>query len=318
MRGASHRAAVRLAAGWLSALCAAALAAEPSAISADALRRLAGEAERTEISRARWIDPLRLASSLDDVLRPATPRAEPSARAGPEPRVAPEPHAGPPARVAPEPRAEPSARAGPEPRVEPAAARPRAKRAPDYVYRPPPRRAGGVSNSVDAPKPRASGFGIRLGSWISASMPRATSSADSGLTELRVVEPVIGDRRRLPAGAAIFADKRFNAATGRLDLIARRGLLPNGEEFSMHGLVHDRQRRPGLSGRIGRDPSSPAAAAAAAAEVGDGMLRSALPTPLRPLADMARRAIVGEPAARARRMIRVAAQPVWIQVQESF
>ncbi len=290
--------------GWISPSALA----QP-AVSADVLRHLAGEAERGERLRARRVDPLHLAASLAELLVAAPPK--PTAAKPPAAQQSAQQSAPPPAPPKPAP---------PKPAPPPAAAQQRAPPAPpSYVYQPPARNRRGASNSVDASKPRSQRFGIRLGTWITARLPREANSADSGLTEIRVTEPVTGDRRTLPAGTIVFADKRFNSGTRRLDLIVRRGLLPDGEEFKMHGLVHDRRRQAGLPGHVARRSSQGAdALTGALSQTGDAMIRGHIATPARPLVAAVKRLIAGEPPPKTAFTVRASAQDLLIQVQDSF
>lgn len=119
------------------------------------------------------------------------------------------------------------------------------------IYVPPPRSEGGASAGQefvsDAVKMKVA-FGVRLGSWLTASLDRKTTSAESGTVELTLTNDFIGDRRTLPAGTLLFAEKMLNSATKRLELIVTHGITPTGQEFEMRGMVFDPQKQPGLAG----------------------------------------------------------------------
>lgn len=118
------------------------------------------------------------------------------------------------------------------------------------TYTPPARSstvASGQSVVTDAVTSTVA-FGIRLGSWLHASLDRNTTSADSGSVELTLKSDFIGDRRTLPAGATLFADKRLNSATKRMELVVTHGITPTGQEFEMRGIVFDPMKTPGLAG----------------------------------------------------------------------
>lgn len=107
---------------------------------------------------------------------------------------------------------------------------------------------------VDAAKiDEARQFGVRMGSWIKARVNRNTTSADPGSVELSVSEEVAGDRRSLPAGTLLFAEKTFNAGTNRMDLYIVRGITPDGVEFRAKGIVYDQSKVAGLPGIITTD-----------------------------------------------------------------
>lgn len=118
------------------------------------------------------------------------------------------------------------------------------------IYIPPPRTGGTTSGQpvvTDAVQATTT-FGIRLGTWLSASLNRNTTSADSGTIELTLTADAIGDRRTLPTGTTLFAEKSLNSATKRLEMLVTHGITPNGVEFEMRGIVFDPQKTPGLAG----------------------------------------------------------------------
>ena len=118
------------------------------------------------------------------------------------------------------------------------------------LYTPPPRSSAGsgeqaiVTDAVNS----TVAFGIRLGSWLNASLDRNTTSGESGSVELTLTGDAIGDRRTLPAGTVLFADKNLNNTTKRMEMVVTHGITPTGLEFEMHGLVFDPQKTPGLAG----------------------------------------------------------------------
>lgn len=118
------------------------------------------------------------------------------------------------------------------------------------LYTPPPRSSavsGGQAIVTDAVQSTVA-FGIRLGSWLNASLDRNTTSGESGSVELTLTGDAIGDRRTLPAGTVLFADKNLNNTTKRMEMVVTHGITPTGLEFEMHGLVFDPQKTPGLAG----------------------------------------------------------------------
>lgn len=118
------------------------------------------------------------------------------------------------------------------------------------LYTPPPRSSavsGGQAIVTDAVQSTVA-FGIRLGSWLNASLDRNTTSGEAGSVELTLTGDAIGDRRTLPAGTLLFADKSLNNTTKRMEMVVTHGITPTGLEFVMHGLVFDPQKTPGLAG----------------------------------------------------------------------
>jgi hypothetical protein len=118
------------------------------------------------------------------------------------------------------------------------------------VYTPPPRSSAvsGEQAIVTDAVHSTVAFGIRLGSWLNASLDRNTTSGESGSVELTLTGDAIGDRRTLPAGTVLFADKNLNNTTKRMEMVVTHGITPTGLEFEMHGLVFDPQKTPGLAG----------------------------------------------------------------------
>jgi|GEM_PF-6505511 len=118
------------------------------------------------------------------------------------------------------------------------------------LYTPPPRSSavsGGQAIVADAVHSTVA-FGVRLGTWLNASLGRNTTSGDSGSVELTLTSDAIGDRRTLPAGTVLFADKALNNITKRMEMVVTHGITPTGLEFEMRGMVFDPQKMPGLAG----------------------------------------------------------------------
>lgn len=96
-------------------------------------------------------------------------------------------------------------------------------------------------------------YGIRIGTWMEGSINRNTSSAEPGLVEIALTADVIGDKRTLKAGTMLFAQKQYNTATGRLEMITQNAVTPSGQEFKVAGLIFDTTKVSGLSGIISND-----------------------------------------------------------------
>lgn len=103
------------------------------------------------------------------------------------------------------------------------------------------------ANVVDAVA-ASTAFGIRTGSWLSASLQRNTTSAETGTVELMLTSSYVGDRRTLPDKTILFAEKTVNGLTRRMELVVTHGITPKGTEFEMRGIVFDPQKTPGLAG----------------------------------------------------------------------
>lgn len=117
------------------------------------------------------------------------------------------------------------------------------------LYTPPPRSNAVSGQAIVADAVHATvAFGVRLGTWLNASLGRNTTSGDSGSVELTLTSDVIGDRRTLPAGTVLFADKALNNITKRMEMVVTHGITPTGLEFEMRGMVFDPQKTPGLAG----------------------------------------------------------------------
>jgi hypothetical protein len=117
------------------------------------------------------------------------------------------------------------------------------------VYIPPARQnstaqAGIVSDAI----PATLVFGIRLGTWMPATLSRDTSSAEPGTVELTIAEDIIGDRRTLPVGSVVFAIKTLNSSTKRMEMSVTHGITPAGHEFKLRGIIFDPLKVSGLTG----------------------------------------------------------------------
>lgn len=111
-----------------------------------------------------------------------------------------------------------------------------------------PARQNSTNQMVSDAIPATLVFGIRLGTWMPANLNRDTSSAEPGSVELSISEDVIGDKRTLPAGTVLFANKRLNSATKRMEMVVTHGITPSGQEFKLRGIIFDPLKVSGLSG----------------------------------------------------------------------
>ena len=203
---------------------------------------------------------------------------------------------------------------------------------PPYVYVAPARysstnNSASSSKSSDAVVAKQRRFGIRIGAWFSARMNRETTNFDPGLIEIRVLEDVVGDNRTLPSGSLLFANKIFNKGTKRLDLKIIKGLLPDGEEIVLDGLVYDSSRVAGLHGIVVENDAGAiasgfkkglvdAGSSIVSTAVGGTPAGMVLDSAVGAVADAKQAATAAETAAPY--TIHVSPQPVLVQVQATF
>ena len=93
-------------------------------------------------------------------------------------------------------------------------------------------------------------FGISLGTEITVSLDNSASNIQPGLIKLTVEETVRGRKDDLPRGSTLFARSSAVLGSERLFLNVSQGVTPNGDEFSVQGVVFDTKREPGLAGRV--------------------------------------------------------------------
>lgn len=199
--------------------------------------------------------------------------------------------------------------------------------------------SGGSHASVSTPAASGSGaifsdavvvdhkrlFGVRLGTWMEARINRDTTSAEPGLVELTVTSDVVGDKKTLPSGTVLFAQKQLNSATKRMELHVQKGITPKGVEFKMNGQIFDMQRVSGLLGIISGDTDASIkrgaskgalAAVGAAARSIPGPLSQAGGAAVDSVANDASRVV--DETMEQRLTIYVASQPVMIRVEDTF
>lgn len=104
-------------------------------------------------------------------------------------------------------------------------------------------------------------FGVKRGSWAGLSLRRPVSSADSGSVEYFLTEDVEGDFKVLPVGSILFASKRINESTERLESQVYLAQLPGGEEVKLSGWVYGLNKVAGLPGSLIRDREGESVAA---------------------------------------------------------
>lgn len=195
------------------------------------------------------------------------------------------------------------------------------------LYTPPPRYSavsGGQAIVADAVHSTVA-FGVRLGTWLNATLGRNTTSGDSGSVELTLTSDAIGDRRTLPAGTVLFADKALNNITKRMEMVVTHGITPTGLEFEMRGMVFDPQKTPGLAGVYvldkkevvarGATKGAIAAVGAAVGSLGGGAAGAATHAATQSVLNDANQVAEGN-AVQA--VIYVSPQPLMIRVEKQF
>ncbi len=98
-------------------------------------------------------------------------------------------------------------------------------------------------------------FTIRRGTWIKAELRRDVNNAEPGDVELYLSQEVHGEKHSLPIDTQLFANKGFNAATQRLDMITTYAITPSGREFVLKARIYDTYKVSGLVGIIDADDS---------------------------------------------------------------
>lgn len=125
----------------------------------------------------------------------------------------------------------------------------------DDIYIPPFVSGGAQSNATGAVLGRKSKkFGINIGTWAKCSLPRSVSSSESGVVEFTLQEPLFGRYKEIPAGTTLFADKRINVATERLEAFIKKALTPDDQEYdSISATIYSLDKTAGLTGELVRD-----------------------------------------------------------------
>lgn len=108
-------------------------------------------------------------------------------------------------------------------------------------------------------------FGVKRGAWAEVSLSRPVSSADSGSVEYQLSGPVVGDFKTLPAGTVLFASKRINESTERLESQVYLAQMPDGEEIKLSGWIYGTNKVAGLPGSLIRDREGESVAAGGSA-----------------------------------------------------
>lgn len=117
-------------------------------------------------------------------------------------------------------------------------------------------------------------FTIRRGTWIKAELRRDVNNAEPGDVELYLSQDVHGEKHSLPIDTQLFANKGFNTATQRLDMLTTYAITPSGREFVLKARIYDMYKVSGLVGIIDADDSKIASrgATSSLAALGTGVL----------------------------------------------
>lgn len=112
---------------------------------------------------------------------------------------------------------------------------------------------GSGSFDTDQVKQKGQRFGIHLGTRINGEIRRVVTNVERNLCEIYVTQDVVGDRRNIPKGSVLFADKSLNMGTKRLEFATVKGITPDKTEFVIKAYVMDVGEMAGLSGAISTD-----------------------------------------------------------------
>lgn len=97
-------------------------------------------------------------------------------------------------------------------------------------------------------------FGITIGTWAKCRLERGVSSSESGLIEIKLQEALFGKYKEIPAGTTLFASKRINMATERLEAFVSKALTPDELEYdSISATIFSLDKSAGLNGELVRD-----------------------------------------------------------------
>lgn len=192
------------------------------------------------------------------------------------------------------------------------------------IYVPPPRNSSTTSSTAGAIIFDKHNYGIKMGTWMKAELLRPASSAESGQIEFRLLAPIEGRYKSLPAGTELFANKSFNEANRRLEALTTTAITPDGDEIKgVSAYLYSLDQTAGIVGTIIRDREGETIAAGAgtllatAADTlpGSGNIAAnAAANFSQELLDNERQAAPQRPKA----IIQVVPQVVWLKVSKSF
>jgi len=116
------------------------------------------------------------------------------------------------------------------------------------------------SKSSDAfyQKNKGGNFGIVIGTYMAVELQKAVTSVQYGDIDLTLIEDVQGKRAILPAQTTIFARKSLNKQNEKLELLAYKGITPDGEEFNLRATAYAMDETAGLYGVITDNTASAA------------------------------------------------------------
>jgi len=117
-------------------------------------------------------------------------------------------------------------------------------------YIPPARKIIGRKITSDVVMLDTKQFGIKLGTWIDGQLSRKINNLERSDVVITTKQTLNGKRKILPSGTQLFAEKMYNPGTQRLEMRINKGVTPDGEEFSLLAKVYDLGKQAGLSGLI--------------------------------------------------------------------
>ena len=108
---------------------------------------------------------------------------------------------------------------------------------------------GGGGFATDQAKVVGPTFGIRLGTRLTGEIRRVVTNVERNLCEVYLNRDVVGEKGVLPQGTTLFCQKALNPSTKRLEMMAVKGITPEGVEFTLQAYVMDLTEMAGLSAR---------------------------------------------------------------------
>lgn len=170
-------------------------------------------------------------------------------------------------------------------------------------------------------------FGISLGTTITVTLDNSASNVQPGFIALRVGETIRGRKNDLPHGSTLFARSSAVIGSERLFLNVTKGVTPEGDEFSVQGVVFDNKREPGLAARVVSDGKTLARASSEGLNTLGRELLSAAPTngatgaaTEATLSQLLKEKAAGDQAAQGRPAYVVVASPqaATVQIESTF
>lgn len=123
------------------------------------------------------------------------------------------------------------------------------------LYRPPTIRSNSfVTSAAVLHSPNNNKFGIPIGTWAKCRLLRPVSSSDGGFMDIVLTEDLKGRYNTIPANTVLFASKRINESTERLEANVQKALTPDEQEIdSITAMLFSVDKSAGLKGEVIRN-----------------------------------------------------------------